>query len=55
MKFQELEFEELKSIDGGIACGGWCIAGVVLFVGSALGVGIYNGYNNAADKAAGKK
>lgn len=48
----EIQENELYDINGGIA---WVpvliIGGAVVLVGSALGVGIYNGYKDAANSA----
>lgn len=46
-KFQELDYEELYDIDGGIAWVPVLIAGGV--VASAL-LGVYNGYHDTKDQ-----
>ena len=42
VEFQTLTVAEQKQIDGGIVCGGWCIAGVVaggFLLGAAVTAG----------------
>lgn len=43
-----LSDNELDLVDGGIVCGGWCIAGVVAGV-VVLAGGVYVGYKGAED------
>lgn len=54
LEYQLLTEDELKEVNGGFICGGWCIAGIIVVVVSvgAFAVGVYNGYNEEAAAAA---
>jgi len=47
LEYEVLTEKELQEVNGGIVCGGWCVAGIIVGVASvvAFGVGVYNGYN----------
>ena len=54
VEFSSLSRTEQQSINGGFVCAGLCvgiIAGVSFLAGSAFALGVYNGYNNAANEA----
>ncbi len=54
VEFSSLSLVEQKSVNGGFICAGLCvgiIAGVSFLAGSAFALGVYNGYNEAANNA----
>lgn len=46
IEFRQLSIEEQRNINGGFACGGLCIAGIV--VGAIAVVGLVNGIIDGA-------
>ncbi len=55
LEFQELSKQEATEINGGIVCGGLCIGIIAVVAVGALGLGIYNGYQDEKDKHEGVK